>query len=135
MVTPLSVYRMSARAFPATAPELVYEPGDLVRLVSRGGTISLEAQRHYVGEGLIGELVGVRRTRDAGILAVYYGHHRVREIVLPATGPRGRRELRGVSHVPEHLSAMSPVYTSGVAPSRNSGSPHVPPYLQTLPCS
>lgn len=59
--TPGSVYRFSARAYPARVSEVQYGPGVTVRHVRHNGEIKWRGERIYVSEVLAKEPLGLRR--------------------------------------------------------------------------
>jgi transposase InsO family protein len=79
---PAHRYQLSPRAFPETAPELVYPPGDAVRKVQTDGTISWRNRDAFISYGLAGRQVGVRPTTHDGVCTVWYGHRQVATIDL-----------------------------------------------------
>lgn len=80
--TPISRYRLSVRPYPETLPELIYEPGDLVRRVQSKGVIHLGNQKHRVSDALIGQDVAARPTGIDGRYELYYAHQRLRTLDL-----------------------------------------------------
>jgi transposase InsO family protein len=68
---PATRYASSARRFPAQLPPVEYDSGEDVRKVRRSGQVQYNGQWFYVGEGLIGELVAVRRDDDGGIKVIF----------------------------------------------------------------
>ena len=79
---PISRYRPSGRSLPNVLPAIEYLPGDVIRKVDPKGYISYANQRHFVGEGLRAELVGIRPTEVDGLTEVYFCRHKVRQIDL-----------------------------------------------------
>lgn len=69
---PASRYQPSPRPLPATLPEVVYRPEDVVRRVMQPGYISYRARRYWVGRALEGEDVALRPTVQDGLLDVYF---------------------------------------------------------------
>jgi transposase InsO family protein len=84
---PASRYRPSPRPFPATLPEIVYGPDDLVRRVHSAGQVVLHNHTLYISEALRGEPVALRPTTTDGVYDVSYCRHRLRTIDL--THPAG----------------------------------------------
>jgi transposase InsO family protein len=79
---PASRYRPSPRPFPATLPEIVYGPDDLVRRVYGAGQVMLHGHTLYISEALRGEPVALRPTARDGVYDVFYCRHRLRTIDL-----------------------------------------------------
>jgi transposase InsO family protein len=79
---PASRYRPSPRPFPATVPEIVYGPDDLVRQVHGAGQIAFQGRELYISEALRGEPVALRPTATDGVYDVYFCRHRLRTIDL-----------------------------------------------------
>ena len=78
---PASRYQPSPRPFPATLPEIVYAPDDVVRIVTVHGSIQWHGRR-FISRGLVGQPVAVRPTLVDGYYAVIYCHRQVATIDL-----------------------------------------------------
>jgi transposase InsO family protein len=79
---PAERYQPSPRPFPATLPEIVYGPEDVVCTVTVHGSISWQGRRVFVSRGLVGQPVAVRPTQDAAIWEVSCCHRQVAIIDL-----------------------------------------------------
>ena len=79
---PASRYQPSPRPFPATLPEIVYAPDDVVRIVTVHGSIPWHGRRRFISRGLVGQPVAVRPTLVDGYYAVIYCHRQVATIDL-----------------------------------------------------
>lgn len=80
LATPITRYEPSPRRYPDVLPPITYEPGDLVRLVDREGSISLGDTRYKVSRALPGLPVALRPTATDGVWEVYFCHRRVRTL-------------------------------------------------------
>lgn len=98
---PASRYRPSTRSMPDRLPEMQYDEGEIVRSVSTTkDSISFKGRLWKVPKAFCGERVAIRpRDRD-GHYVVCFGAHEIASIDLT--------NQKSVSHVPEHVSAMSP---------------------------
>jgi transposase InsO family protein len=74
---PAKRYHPSPRALPATLPQIVYPPGDLVRVVSNNNGIGLHGKRYGVGRAFRGQAIALRPTSVDGLWDVYYCSQRV----------------------------------------------------------
>lgn len=81
MITPSERFRVSDIVFPETLPEIEYSPGDKIRKVSTGGTISFKGKRYRVGKGLKGSPVAVREVGD-GVYNVVYVRQKLLQVKL-----------------------------------------------------
>jgi transposase InsO family protein len=79
---PASRYQLSPRPFPEALPPIVYGPDDAVRKVQRGGAISFLGQDYFIGHGLTGLPVAVRRTPEDARYGVWYCQRQVATIDL-----------------------------------------------------
>lgn len=79
---PATRYAVSGRKFPAQLPTVEYDAGDEVRKVRRSGHVQYNGQSYYVGEGLVGEPVAVRRDDQNGVLKVFFCTREVRRFNL-----------------------------------------------------
>jgi transposase InsO family protein len=83
---PASRYRPSHRLYPATLPELIYEPGDELRKVQDKGRISFRNRSFLVSRAFIGDYVGLRQS-GPDTWDIYYGHQRVARLDLQTRLP------------------------------------------------
>jgi hypothetical protein len=98
---PADRYRASSRSMPARVPTIEYDEGEIVRTVPRSKDYVAFASRHWkVPQAFRGERVAIRPRGRDGQYVICFGAHEIASIDL--------REDKSVSHVPEHLSAMSP---------------------------
>ncbi len=98
---PASRYRPSPRSMPARLPEPRYDEGEIVRTVlSTKDYVSFRGQLWKVPGAFRGERVAIRPASADGRFGVFFAAHRIAEIDLT--------RQKGVGHVPEHPSAMSP---------------------------
>jgi len=81
MAVPSDRYRMSARPFPETLPEIVYPPGTIVRRVSHG-RLKHASRKFRVPKALHGMPVALRPTTTDGLLDVQFIHQVVAQIDL-----------------------------------------------------
>lgn len=79
---PISRYSASARPFPSVLPPIEYDEGDEVRKVRTHGQLYFKGRDFFVGEGLTGEFVAVRPTREDGIFKVVFCHREISRINL-----------------------------------------------------
>jgi transposase InsO family protein len=73
-------YHASSRPFPEKLPELPYDAGDVVCIVTEHGSIQWQRRRVFVSRGLIGQPVAVRPIQLDGIWAVHFCHRQVATI-------------------------------------------------------
>jgi Integrase core domain len=78
---PIRRYRLSPRPYPAVLPSLCYEPHDRLARVSGQGFIYLD-RCYFISQVIPGELVAVRPTATADIVAIWYGPQWVRFVDL-----------------------------------------------------
>lgn len=98
---PASRYRPSPRSMPERLPEPAYDEGEIVRTVSTTKDyISFKGRLWRVPKAFRGERLAIRPTDKDGRYAVCFASWPVATIDL--TDPEA------VSHVPEHVSAISP---------------------------
>jgi transposase InsO family protein len=101
MNVPGDRYRPSPRSMPAQVPSIEYDEGEIVRRVpTTKDYVSFAARRWKVPQAFRGERVAIRPRGGDGQYVICFGAHVIASIDL--TGDKS------VSHVPEHLSAMSP---------------------------
>jgi hypothetical protein len=74
---PASRYVASQRSYPEQLPPIVYDSTDLVRAVSRDGSIRFHGQRYYVSKAFEGQSVALRTSREDGVWDVFFCHERV----------------------------------------------------------
>lgn len=82
MAVPASRYTLSPLVFPETLPPIEYLSGDLVRVVTASGSISIGGRFYTIGRGFYGERVALRETRTDGLYDAYLGAHRISRINL-----------------------------------------------------
>lgn len=82
MAVPALRYRPSRVAFPETLPPVEYLEDDLVRRVTKAGSISVGSAFYIVGRAFAGEPVALRATAHDGTYDVYYCHSLVRRLDL-----------------------------------------------------
>jgi transposase InsO family protein len=80
--TPASRYQPSGRALPEHLPPVVYDPGMLVQIVTKHGSISWKGRRHFISRGLVGEPVALQPTEDPAVWSVVSIQHQVTPIDL-----------------------------------------------------
>src|SRR5579863_2445180 len=98
---PASRYRPSARAMPEPPPSVVYDPGEIVRIVSSTKAyISFKGRLWKVPQAFRGERVAIRPLTHDGRYGVFFASRQIATIDL--TNPKP------VSDVPEQVSAISP---------------------------
>lgn len=79
---PLSRYQSSPRAYPEKLLEVEYEPGERVLKVHSKGQIRLEGRMVFVSEGLAGERVAIRPSKEDGVLDIIFINKTVRQVDL-----------------------------------------------------
>lgn len=82
LATPGSRYVPSARAYPASLPEIAYGPDDVIRKVHDGGEVFFAGREFRVSKAFRGERVAIRATPTDGTFAVYFMTHRIGQIDL-----------------------------------------------------
>jgi transposase InsO family protein len=82
LATPLSRYAPSGRPFPERLPEIAYGPEEVVRRVDAAGCISWRGRPWKLTTALAGQPVGVRPTREDGVVEVRFCHQVVRTLNL-----------------------------------------------------
>jgi transposase InsO family protein len=98
---PASRYRPSPRSMPGRLPNVEYGQHETVRTVlTTKSYISFKGRLWKVPEAFRGERVAIRPRGKDGQYGVFFASHRIASIDL--TKPKS------VSHVSEHVSAMSP---------------------------
>jgi putative transposase len=74
--TPASIYRSSAREYPAKLPGAEYPENFSVRQVKRGGGFKWRNQELYLSQALSGELIGLKEI-DTGLRKIYFSFYPV----------------------------------------------------------
>jgi transposase InsO family protein len=98
---PASRYRPSARPMPDRLPEIEYDDHEIVRTVLPSKNyVSFKGRLWPVPQAFRGERVAIRPLTTDGQYGVFFAAHQIAAIDLTNRKP--------VSHVYEHLSAMSP---------------------------
>jgi len=98
---PASRYRPSKRSMPDRLPDIEYDAGEIVRLVGvTKDYVSFKGRLWNVPRAFRGERVAIRPLTADGHYGIFFGAHQIATIDL--TQPKC------VSHVSEHVSAMSP---------------------------
>lgn len=98
---PASRYRPSPRAMPDRLPQVSYDEGETVRIVPAKAYIRFKGRLWRVPKAFVGERLAIRASNADGRYGVFFASHQIADIDL--TQPKT------VSHVPEQVSAMSPV--------------------------
>jgi hypothetical protein len=102
---PASRYQPSVCVMPDRIPEVEYDEHEIVRTVSTTKDyIGFKGCLWKVPQVFRGERVAIRPRTPDGRYAICFGAREIANIDL--TNPKG------VSHVPEHPSGMSPGYTT-----------------------
>jgi transposase InsO family protein len=78
--TPLSRYRVSARAYPEQLPPLEYDDGERVLKVRKKGQIVLRGRTIFVGEGLASQHVAIRPTESDGVFNIVFIDKTIRKV-------------------------------------------------------
>jgi transposase InsO family protein len=98
---PASRYSVSARSMPARLPEVEYDEHETVRRVSTTKDyVSFQGRLWKVPQAFRGERVAIRPRSPDGLYAICFGAREIASIDLTSQ--------KGVSHVPERVSTMSP---------------------------
>jgi len=103
---PATRYAPSVRPYPEALPPLAYQPGDVVRKVQAEGETHLFGRVMSLPKAFRGHPVAFRPTEEDGRFTVHFATVQIAEVDL-RDAPRDR--VRGVRHVSEHPSDMSPV--------------------------
>ncbi len=86
---------------PGQLPDVEYGSSEIVRTISRTkGYVVFKGRNWKVPEAFGGERLAIRPTAQDVKYAVYFASHLIRTIDLNSS--------KGVNHVPEHPSTMSP---------------------------
>lgn len=100
--TPNTRYRYSPRAMPDHPTDPEYDSGEIVRAVSTTKAyVRFKGRLWRVPKAFCGERLAIRPMNTDGLYGVFFASHRVASIDLTRS--------QSVSHVPEQVSAMSPV--------------------------
>ena len=99
---PASRYQPSKRPMPERLPEPEYDSNEIVRTVpATKAYVSFKGDPWKVPQAFRGERLAIRPTSDDGKYGVFFAAHQVATIDLTSA--------KSVGHVPEQVSAMSPV--------------------------
>jgi transposase InsO family protein len=99
---PASRYRPSTRSMPKRLPEPEYDSHEIVRTVpATKAYISFKGRSWKVPQAFCGERLAIRPISNDGKYGVFFAAHQVATIDLTSE--------KTVGHVPEQVSAMSPV--------------------------
>jgi putative transposase len=102
MTTPASRYALSPRAMPDHLPEPVYDAGEIVRRVPLSKDyIAFKGRLWKVPRAFRGEILAIRPLDRDGTYGVFFAANHV--AIIDLTKPKS------VGHLPEQVSAMSPV--------------------------
>jgi len=82
MQSPASRYQSSPRAFPEVLPPILYEPGDIIRKVSKTGMIHFRNRRFRVGKAFRYNPVALRPSHIDGVFDVFFSHLKIAQINL-----------------------------------------------------
>jgi transposase InsO family protein len=82
MDVPAAHYRPSMRPFPEQLSPVVYQSGDVVRIVDKTGRISFQNRPLRIGKAFRGQQVALRPTEIDGQYAVYFCQVQIRSIDL-----------------------------------------------------
>jgi hypothetical protein len=104
MAVPASRYQASPRAFPEVLPAIEYAPGVEVRTVQQGGRLCYGGQEYRISKAFHGHPVGLRPTLSDGMMELLFCHH-----VIILLDLRSGITTKPVTHVPAHLSPLTPV--------------------------
>jgi transposase InsO family protein len=98
---PASRYSVSARSMPDRLPTVEYDERETVRTVSTTKDyVSFKGRPWKVPQAFRGERVAIRPRGPDGNYGIFFGAHEIASIDLTSE--------KGVSHVPERSSTMSP---------------------------
>jgi transposase InsO family protein len=92
-VTPASRYHRSPRPYPPQRLELRYPPHFERRRVRSNGTIKWHGRAIYIGQGFIGEQVGLDLS-TVGVMRTYFAEHLLRVIELAHRSTRSAPQPR-----------------------------------------
>lgn len=102
MAAPASRYRPSLRSMPLRLPEVAYDSGEIVRLVSATrAAFSFKGRLWQVSRAFRGQRLAIRPRGPDGCFGIFFGSRQVGKIDLTGS--------QSVSDVSEQVSAMSPV--------------------------
>jgi len=82
MQVPAQKYKPSDRSFPEVLPPIEYDSLDIVRRVTRNGTITYRSNFYPVGAAFRGHNVAIRHTVTDGVMGVFFGQQKISQILL-----------------------------------------------------
>ncbi len=82
MQSPASRFQSSTRAFPEVLPPILYDTGDIIRKVDKGGKIYFRNRRFRVGKAFRYNPVALRPSQIDGEYEVFFCHLKVAQISL-----------------------------------------------------
>jgi len=82
MDPPASRYKKSEQPYPERLPYIDYDMGCMVRKVGNKGDINLKGERYFISESMRGLPVKITESEKVGILNVYLGPQKIKEIDL-----------------------------------------------------
>ena len=80
--TPGTRYQASARLYPEQLPPVEYDEGFKVRKARGNGHVSYKKREIFVGEGLVGQEIGIRSTETDGVVDLYFCNRLIRNFDL-----------------------------------------------------
>lgn len=101
---PASRYQVSPRTFPEQIPKIVYAPDVIVRKASDHGLVYYKGRTYRLPKAFKGYPIGLRHTVQDGVMDVLFARHHILTLDL-----RSGITTKPVTHVPAHLSPLSPV--------------------------
>jgi putative transposase len=108
-VVPAEYYQLSPRAYGGSRTAFVYPPDDVVRRVRSNGEIRWRAGLRYVGQAVIGQLVGLRKAQ-AGRREVWFENYLLGDLHENESGGlRPPVSVRQTRQVKQKLLPISPV--------------------------
>lgn len=120
--TPITRYFPSDRQYHPDPPPPTYDSGVVVRTVDCAGRVSYQNRPWRIGKAFTGQQVGLRPSTADGVMTVLLGVHEIGTIDARETSAamcHGRTPVaalptcghgtESVNHVPEQLSALTPV--------------------------
>lgn len=105
MAVPADRYQASPRPYREIIEPFEYAPDDLVRRVHQNGAIAFRGRKWPLSRAFIGKEIALRPTSRDGVYTALFRHQTIRTIDFAAK----TNDDETVTHVPEHLSPMSPV--------------------------
>jgi transposase InsO family protein len=103
LVTPVTRYASSPRAFPETLPPVEYGDDDLVRNVMAEGWVNFKGRKFRISMAFRGYPVAFRPTATEGVWDIWFMIHRVAQVDLRGPEPVIDRIVEGVNHVSEQV--------------------------------